>query len=368
VSGLAFSGLLDRMLSSIYDPEGSLTDRVSILTDTIPLIDDYIFTGSGLMTFPLVHSTYGMLAQISFQPHSHNTYLEVWLEQGVVGFLALAWGVLVAANWAWRALERATVPIFGWAGLAAGVVIAIHGLFDVVFYIERTLPLIGFSLGFAYLAVRPDPLSIKPSHLHKKSFIVIITPAILAIIAVIIFLRPLAGAWHANLGALIQTRLELSHYNPEQFEKLSLDTIRRSTNLLPVQSEYKQALEWDPANRTALQRLSGIAMSMGEYNDALKYASVAWQLGYQDYRTRLLLGDALVAAGQVDEAAKILKGLPHAVFRLWGQALYRYWLSSAPDYQRSISAWTTILLLDPSDKGAFYSIQQAEKLLQNSQP
>jgi hypothetical protein len=74
---------------------------------------------------------------------------------------------------------------------------------------------------------------------------------------------------------------------------------------------------------------------------------------------RLVLGDALVAQGSLEEAAVAVRGLDWAEMRLDGQAWYRYWVNQ--DWQRAAYAWRAVLLLDPEDAYARGWVGQAEE-------
>jgi hypothetical protein len=96
-----------------------------------------------------------------------------------------------------------------------------------------------------------------------------------------------------------------------------------------------------------------------DYETALEHTQAAWDAGHRDRVTRLLLGDALVAHGQVEEAAAVVQGLERAELRLNGQAWYRYWVSE--DWQRATYAWRAVQLLDPQDAYVGAWVEQAEK-------
>jgi hypothetical protein len=87
----------------------------------------------------------------------------------------------------------------------------------------------------------------------------------------------------------------------------------------------------------------------------------AWDDGHRDEVTRLLLGDALLATGQVEDAVETVRGLTWAEMRIGGQAWYRYWVNG--DYRRAADAWGAALLLDPENEEAAHWQQEAEKRL-----
>jgi hypothetical protein len=167
------------------------------------------------------------------------------------------------------------------------------------------------------------------------------------ILAVAIWWRPMLGAWYADLGALEQSRVELSAYDPNHFDSPTLDQVRQHANLDRAIALLEQAAQIDPANPTARQRLAAIELSRGQYASALNEIQAAWEAGYQDQVTRKLLGDAYVANGRPKEAAQLVKGLSWADGRLTGQALYRYEVNH--DYQRAAEAWAAAALLKPGD-------------------
>jgi cytochrome c-type biogenesis protein CcmH/NrfG len=130
-------------------------------------------------------------------------------------------------------------------------------------------------------------------------------------------------------------------------------------DLSRAESAYKQALAHDPTQVTALTRLSAITFSRGVYSQALAYAQRAWEAGYQDRVTRLVLGDALVANGALAQGAEIVEDVEWAESRLLGQAWYKYW--SHADYRRAADAWRVVMRVNPEEQDRTYWIQRAEK-------
>ena len=194
----------------------------------------------------------------------------------------------------------------------------------------------------------------------------LLSAAVVALIAlgVVVWARPLASAFIANLGAVEQSRVELSHYDPAHFNTLTLDQVRQAQNLGPAIELLAQAAQLDASNPTSHQRVAAIELSRGQYGDALSHMQTIWDAGYRDGTTRMLLGDAYIANGQPDAAAQVLKGLPWATSRLSLQAPFRY--ERAGDYRRAADAWSVVVQLNPNDAAAASAFATAlSKVTQN---
>jgi len=241
----------------------------------------------------------------------------------------------------------------------------VHGLVQNVFYGSPAVVLLALPLGLIGATARLLPGSAHNGSAakgdHRWRWTLAAVP-LMALLGLGVWQRDrLAGAWYADLGALAQARTELSVYDPEVAADLSLDQVRRQENLDKAIALLTRALQADPANATARQRLAAIDLARGDYERALEHAQAAWAAGHDDSVTRLLLGDALVANGRPQEAAEIVADLGWAGGRLWSQAWDRYWLSG--DYRRAGDAWAAILLLDPTDADAAYWADEVRAIL-----
>ena len=354
------TGNLDRVLGYIPGPTGTLRSRSVLWHEGLGLVRDYFFTGSGLMTFWLVHPIYAMLIQVPFLAHVHNTYLEIWIEQGIFGELAIVIGALVVIRWFWRALSQRDTYLLGWAGIAAVAIVAIHGLVDVIFYVERTLPLIGVVLGFSWWASNTYP-SIKKKVSLSSRFTFAIYLVAIGMVSIILsfFYKPILSLLYSNLAAIQQTRIELTQYDPKHFDNPTLDQVRQASDLQPVKTSFLRALSFNKTNLTSLQRMTDISMSLADYDLALSFIQSAWNAGYDDNVTRLLRGDVLVAHFDPDTAANIVTGLTWAEGRLWYQAYYRYARNN--DYPRSISAYQAVYLINPQNPQAADILEEAQR-------
>lgn len=347
------------LLGQISDPNGSLQSRWDLWQEGFLLIQDYLFTGSGLQSFWMVHAIYALLIHVPYLAHIHNSFLQIWIEQGILGPVSIVWGMWVISTWVWRSIKAGSGTLLGWAGFAAICGAAIHGMVDVVFYVERTLPVIGLLLGFASQLSYSPPSNSESRQKRKSDIIRVPVIAGLAVVVLFIFNQPVQALWHANLGSLWQTQVELKMYNPVHFDDPTIDQVRQAADLVSAKQSLEKALSINQQNRTSLHRLSMIAIARREYDQALDLMETSWQAGQRDPRTRLLYADALVASGQPEKAAEIASGLTWAEARFLGQAWSRYWENQ--DYQRAAYAYQAVLALNPNNIQAREGLVQLEQ-------
>lgn len=350
-----------------------LLSRLTIFYQAAHLARDYMFTGCGLGNFPVVHATYVLLIHVPTTVFAHCTPLDVAVEQGILGAMAL---LVVWTGAAWigiRHLARSDQSPTGLtAGLLSLVVLMLHGAFDSTIYGSRGLLLFWMPAGLIVAAStgreggasqretepidRPPHLEATLSEAHRSDkvgrwpFWPAGVAALFLAGLLILLWRPLAASWYANLGAVHQTRVELQAYDHSRFDDPTLDEVRQQEDLSQAVGNLERALALDSSQVTARTRLSQITLARGDYHAALRHAQAAWDAGYRDRVTRLVLGDALVAQGRIEEAARVVRGLERAQARLEGQAFYKY--ERQGDWQRAAYAWRTVLALDPGNHRA----------------
>jgi O-antigen ligase len=310
---------------------GSVADRAALYSESLLLARDYLFTGTGTGTFPAIHSTYALLIHVPVLIHAHNIYLHILVEQGLLGLAALIAMLFIPAVLGLRALisSKSTNPLL-LAALASLAVEILHGVVDYPLYCSCSLLFLWVPAGFVLAACRvaaPGTRAVAHGGApvgcvegRRRLPFAAVGLLVLAVIAAGLFWRPIAAAWKANLGALAQTHAELQRYDYRHFGDPTLHQVRRAVDLSPAERYFRQALALDPTNATALTRLGAIALDRGEYAGGLGLVQAAWDAGHRDRVTRLLYGDALVAAGDVDAAVEIVHGLSHAAERFSGQA------------------------------------------------
>jgi O-antigen ligase len=86
---------------------GSAFSRIALWRDSIPLIQDYFFTGSGLGATAMIYATYAYLLHVPYLYHAHNFYVQIALEQGVPALLAWMGLIVATSVYAFGALRNA---------------------------------------------------------------------------------------------------------------------------------------------------------------------------------------------------------------------------------------------------------------------
>ena len=337
-------------------------NRVDIFSQAALLVRDYPFTGIGLGNFALVHSTYALLIHVPIICHAHALLLDVAVEQGLPGALA-ATAMLGGAAWlGLRALAHTERPQPALAaGLLSLAILVVHGLTDDPLYSSHGVLLLWAPAGLVVAAWRNVWAGRRVGRragVQRWQWAAVGAAAVVGLALLGLCWRSLAAAWQANLGAVAQTQVELRAYDPHHFDNPTLDQIRQQEDLSAAEAYFNHALALDPDQVTARTRLAHIALGRGEYEAALEHTQAAWQAGHRDRVTRLLLGDALVAQGEVEEGVEIVRGLERAEMRLGGQAWYRYWVSE--DYRRAADAWWAVVELNPENERARHSAAEAE--------
>ncbi|MBN1400112.1 MAG: tetratricopeptide repeat protein [Anaerolineae bacterium] len=373
VAATALAGGIAAWLVTLLQWPGSaaLANRVRLWRDAWILIRQYPFTGGGLGMFQMLYTLYALIIHVGYVPASHNLYLDLTIEQGIPGlglFLAL---MAVGVTRGLVALRRADGRLvwFIEAALASLAIALIHGLVDDALYSSRGMLLLFVPLGVIAAAAQLAPQAQRraASDTERDASRPRARPWIWVSIAVLVIGLPLAGvyrwpllgSWYANLGALAQARVELNVYDQAHFDDPDIDTVRRQESLDVAIAYLSRALVYDPDNVTAHRRLAEIALARRDYDQALAHMELAWEGGHRDAATRLVLGDALVAAGEVERAVAVLRDLHWAKSRLQGQAWSRYEVHG--DRQRTYYAWKAASLLDLTDMGLKQKVAEFEK-------
>lgn len=155
------SAIADRILSIGNTADTSTAYRVSIWRASAVMIRDFWLSGIGLGSeaFSMIYPKYA-LAGANFALHSHNLFLQLWVETGIAGILAFL--CMIAAfmrqSFALNVYrERSRMSASVSMALAAGVLgFLLQGLTDNVWYNYKMVLLFWIMLALAGSASAPD--------------------------------------------------------------------------------------------------------------------------------------------------------------------------------------------------------------------
>jgi hypothetical protein len=287
--------------------ENTANSRAALMRSASLLVGDYPLVGAGLDSFMMLHSTYAWLLHVGYTPHSHNLTLNVAIEQGLVGLLALvaAWVVFfVLAARAGLFSHRRT----GEGALAAAalslIVLLVHGLLDNALYTSGGVFLLFAPLAFA------APLSTGRSGVRRQWLVPGLVLVLVTLLGALVWRGPILSLFYSNLGAVHQSQAELSVYRWPEWP--IQDAVRREVDLSRPVAEFERALAFNPRNAAANRRLGMIELSMGEYEGALAHLEAAYAVESGSMTTRQLYGEALIVNGRVDEGRALWAGVSNA--------------------------------------------------------
>ena len=303
--------------------DGSTTGRPLLWRQGLDLVADYPFTGSGLGSTMMVHATYLMMLHVGFISHMHNLFLQVAIEQGLPGLLLILLLLALAVANLVRHARTHGPSLFFLAAVASLVALVVHGLFDAGLYASRLAPFVFVPFAFALGLTTDDrPATTEnrkptidgqhgPAVSGQRSKFPVrgLWSVVGGLLLLLLLLPSSLAAFQANLGAVAQTRAELSRYTwpavPIQ------DALRRdpSVNLDPAIAYYQAALARSSTNATANRRLGQIELSRGQYDDARRHLQAAYDAAPGRQAARFLLGESDAIAGETDQAASLWRTL-----------------------------------------------------------
>lgn len=294
------------VLSSLFQTASS---RFALYRNSLYLLGDYPFTGVGLGdAFALVYSRYQLLILPPYFFYAHNLFLSVALGFGILGIIALIWLMIGFYRFVVR-VERAGLPkrsvsLFraAWLGTTA---IFVHGLTDSPHFSNYrwTMPMLfavfGLAVAIGYPALKQDDsqeVSLVSRRWSRHRTWMGLAAVTFALISAVVFWRPIAGTWYANLGAIYQTRADLAN----------LDVPAREAATNRAVMYFERALSLNPSHPVANRRLGMIALNRQEFDTAITYLERARQQEPQNQATWKALGLAYQWTGQPDLAAELL--------------------------------------------------------------
>lgn len=294
VLALIFAGLSltrpDNPLASIRN--NPLLLRALNWETTISMIIDSPLIGKGLHTFGFIYPSY-QRPGVNIVHHSHNTYLQLGVEMGIIGTIVFLW---FACWWFWRTLyvlhktkdkDRAV-----WLGclLVAGMAFFIHHAFDFEFYMP-SVTLAGFAtLALAIVAQKKDKVY-KITFKKSRNSLFTVAAFIAVLLASLLLLIPFYGQMHFQKA---QSLLKIAPYSADG-TKEAIAELRKAIHLDPPKSEYHHQY-----GVLLVQRLSRQQEGIAEVQEAIRLSS--WRHYYH-----FDLGMIYLVMGERDKGLKAIR-------------------------------------------------------------
>ena len=323
--------------------------RAELFGRSVYLLADYPITGAGLGSFPGQYSQYMLVIPIFYFTNSYNLFLDVAIEQGLIGgsiFVILYVGsVFLAANTIvykppneWQLMR--------WLGLLALIVTIVHGIFYDYLYNGNGTVLLFYPLGMAMIGV------VNRSNFANRAFqrprvasrsLGVIIGTLFAVIAVMALnLNKIIPLWYANLGAVQMSQVELKDFPTGQWA-----TSEMVPRLEIADTTLHSALQYDSRNQTANHRLGLIAMLRQDFITAAANLEIAYQEAPNHRGIIKSLGYCYVWLGDVDKARLLLKQIPEAQDEM---SVYIWWWETQGRPDLSKNASIMVSRLDPSSQ------------------
>ncbi|HEX9389609.1 MAG TPA: O-antigen ligase family protein [Anaerolineales bacterium] len=318
----------------------STGSRAELFGRSLSLVFDFPFTGGGLAAFPGLYSYYMLGIPFLNVINSHNLFLDVAIEQGLLGGLAFLVIFLVSIWWMASEIAKTKSPArrrYGWLLLLALIIAFVHGMVDDYLYNGSgtllALTLVGFSS-----ALQPEYG--RTAFPKNYRLFVLVVPVLIALIMT----NPnrFRAAWYANLGAVQMSQVELKDFPTGQWATSEIvPRLEMADTLLHT------ALQSDSSNQTANYRLGLISMLRRDFKTATANLETAYQEEPNHRGIIKSLGYCYVWLGDMDEAQLLLKRIPEAQYEM---SVYIWWWGTQgrPDLSQNASIMTS--RLDPSSQ------------------
>jgi tetratricopeptide (TPR) repeat protein len=330
--GIWASSNVDGIIDSINRIPGHSTavSRLALFEGAVNLIPDFLLTGGGLHSFPGLYSEYILISPFFIFGYAHNMYLDLVIEQGILGLAAALVLLIGSLFYVSKRLARNHQPSrrlrsLRWGAFAGLIVILVHGLLDDPFYGMEGTPLLLALAGLALTSVSLQPgLTASSTQNNRQTGQPLWRMAALTVILLVL----LGGALYltralspstilANLGAVKMAKAGLVNWPTGKWDSgENPDKYNEAKNLL------LQSIRINPAQPSALYRLGLVSVFDRDYAAAAAYLERALALNPDHPGIIKSLGMSYVWLGRYQEAVSLIGSLEDTAKEL---AIYQSW-------------------------------------------
>jgi hypothetical protein len=291
--------------------------------------------------------------------HAHNTFIQAYLEQGVLGCIGLVSLMLVLLFSAQRVVAHARTPLTWSVAVSAGgaaVVQLFEGLSEVVLLTSVGNVLLLTALGLLTAAGRLDARVDRariatraiaargPARLVRPLYAVPLIGGVLVVGLLTFTLTPLASPLLLNLGAVERSRAVLT-------DGLTLEERARLLNR--ADGFLRRALVADDGDAAIWRNLAEVSLARGEVGRAREYLAAA--------RERTSFGNAyaLYQLGRISRDAGLWREAAFAWREAGASAALQTWAQEArgrEQWDRASIALSALAELRSSEREPFQQL------------
>jgi len=315
-------------------------DRLEVFTRSLYLLRDFPLWGGGLASFPGLYSQYILGIPYKFFQDSYNLFLDVSIEQGLVGGIAFFTIYLAGIIHAAQKIQNGDVRPQTWTSLFLLAFVTVHGMMQDYLYNSIGIIFLFLPMGISALLLdetAPGGIPVQtnsgaPLMSNRKIRAAIVT--LLLLIGAPFYGKQLASIWYANLGAVQLSQAELAGFPESGW--LGQEIVPRLQN---ADASLQTSLQLDPQNLTANYRLGLINMLRRDFRTAAHYLETAYALAPNHRGVIKSLGYCYVWLGENKSAYALLAKIPEAgseldAYSWWWEKQGRSDLSKQADEMR----------------------------------
>jgi O-antigen ligase/tetratricopeptide (TPR) repeat protein len=230
--------IIIREFNNGFDTAGNIKDaRLTLWKDTVAIIKDYPFFGSGFGTFQDIYPRYSTLNDNLIYDHAHNDYLEILTDGGLVGFLLVAWFVLAVLWHGWKKLRvrRDQYAILLGIGSISGIVaMLLHSVTDFNMHNGAVGYYFFFLCGLLISSVNVR-FNYYPQGTLLKELSTRFNPGLVAGAAILL-----------GLAAIVQTGISMAKTRYAEVRKVYISRQLADAHLQKLSSALQAAMKYDP--------------------------------------------------------------------------------------------------------------------------
>jgi len=317
--------------------------RAELFERGASFLADYPITGGGLNSFPGLYSQYVIVIPFYYFINSYNLFLDVAIEQGLIGgsaFIFIYLGSVLLVSHTIVKTQANEIRFFAWLGLFALIVTIIHGLFYDYLYNGSGTMLLFFPVGISMIGVAnlndsevetiqlPEVLTVLNKGNIRRMVLVL---AVVTVTILALNINKMVSLGYANLGAVQMSQVELRHFPTNHWA-----TAETVPELETADASFHSALQYDPNNQTANYRLGMISMLRQDFEAASENLETAHQQSPGHRGIIKSLGYCYAWLGEMDKAQLLLERVPEAQKEL---NVYVWWWGTQGRRDLSIKAF-----------------------------